>query len=50
MDDLKRITLGSYQIKMAERYIKQHMKNGSDFVIYVHRQNDEIIRTKIHFD
>lgn len=47
MDDLKRITLGSYQIKMAERYIQQHMKNSSDFIIYVHRENHEIIRSKI---
>lgn len=33
MDDLQRITLGSYQLKMAEQYIKQHMKNDSHFSI-----------------
>lgn len=47
MDDLKKITLGSYQIKMAEKYIQQHMKDNSDFTIYVHRHNQQIIRTQI---
>lgn len=47
MDDLKLITLGSYQLKMAEKYISQHMRNESEFVIYVHRENEEIIRSQI---
>lgn len=47
MDDLKRITLGSYQITIAGKYIEQHMKDDSRFGIFIHRENNEIIRAKI---
>lgn len=47
MEDLKRITLGSYQIEIAGKYIEQHMKQDSHFGIFLHRENDEIIRAKI---
>lgn len=47
IEDLKRITLGSYQLAISGKYIEQHMKEDSHFGIYVHRENDEIIRAKI---
>lgn len=47
MEDLKRITLGSYQIAIAEKYIDQHMKESSEFGIFIHRVNTDIIRAKI---
>lgn len=47
MEDLKRITLGSYQIKIAERYIENHLKSNSDFGIFIHREMDGIIRSRI---
>ncbi|KAJ6642944.1 hypothetical protein Bhyg_07900 [Pseudolycoriella hygida] len=47
MDDLKRITLGSYQLKIAEKYVECHMKEASEFGIFIHRDTDVIIRAKI---
>lgn len=47
MADLKRITLGSYQLKMAEKYTQQHMKKNSNFAIFVHRDNHELVRSQI---
>ncbi len=47
MDDLKRITLGTYQIKIAAKYIDSHMKEDNNFGIFVHRENESIIRAKI---
>lgn len=47
MENLKRITLGTYQIKIAERYIENHMKKESDFGIFIHRENDGIIRARL---
>lgn len=47
MEDLKRITLGTYQIKIAERYIASHLKEDSEFGIFVHREKEGIIRAKI---
>lgn len=47
MDDMKRITLGTYQIKIAEKYIECHMKDSSEFGIFIHRDTDGIIRAKI---
>lgn len=47
MDDLRRITLGSYQIKIAERYIETHLKEGNDFGIFVHRQMEGVVRARI---
>lgn len=47
MEDLKRITLGTYQLKIAEQYIKHHIKEDSNFGIFIHRENKNIIRAKI---
>lgn len=47
MEDLKRLTLGTYQIKIAERYIDHHMKGDHQFGIFIHREHDGLIRAKI---
>lgn len=47
IEDLKRITLGSYQMEIAKKYIEQHMSEDSHFGIFIHRDNDEIIRARI---
>lgn len=47
MDDLKRLTLGSYQIRIAERYIDHHLRGDEQFGIFIHRESDSIIRAKI---
>lgn len=47
MEDLKRITLGTYQIKIAERYIASHKKETSEFGIFIHRDTEGIIRARI---
>jgi len=45
MDDMKRLTLGSYQIKIADRYIFQHLKNDPHFGIFVQRNAGESLST-----
>lgn len=47
MEDLKRITLGTYQIKIAKKYIGHHMKESSQFGIFIHRENTGLIRARI---
>lgn len=47
MEDLKRITLGSYQIKIAERYIETHLKGDNEFGIFIYREMDGLIRARI---
>lgn len=47
MEDLKRMTLGTYQIKIAKKYIEHHMRGDSHFGIFVHRENNGILRAKI---
>ncbi len=49
MEDLKRLTLGTYQIKIAEKYIDHHMKGDNEFGIFLHRENEGLIRAKIQF-
>lgn len=46
-DDLKMKTLGTYQLKIAERYNKEHMKCSADYGILIHRDTPNIIRTQI---
>lgn len=47
MDDLQRITLGSYQISIAERYIQTHLRENNDFGIFIHREMGGMIRARI---
>lgn len=47
MEDLKQITLGTYQIKIAEKYISHHMKEDSTFGIFIYRENECLIRARI---
>ncbi len=47
MNDLKRLTLGTYQIQIAEKYIDHHMKGDKQFGIFLHREVEGLIRAKI---
>lgn len=47
MEDLQKITLGTYQIKIAERYIQCHLKAEPEFGIFIHRDMEDIIRARI---
>lgn len=46
-DDLKLITLGTYQLKVAAKYIQEHLTQSSEFGIFLHRQTPQIIRAQI---
>ncbi|XP_037047596.1 uncharacterized protein LOC119082237 [Bradysia coprophila] len=46
-EDLQKITLGTYQIKIAARYIQNHLKQDSEFGIFIHRDTADIIRARI---
>jgi hypothetical protein len=46
-DELKIFTLGSYQLKVAERYIQEHMSSNQEFGIMLHNVTPNIIRSEI---
>lgn len=45
--DLKEITLGSFQLKIAEQYNAAHLKTGDDYGIFLHRATSQILRAQI---
>jgi hypothetical protein len=46
-EDLRRLTLGSFQLKIAKRYIQEHLKEAADFSILLHRDSVDILRASI---
>lgn len=46
-EDLFLLTLGSYQIKMARQYNLRHLRNNPSYLLYLHKQYDNILRAKI---
>jgi len=48
-EDLKDMTLGSYQLRLAKEYSNQHIKKRSPYQIQIHHdeENANIIRIKI---
>jgi len=46
-EDLKNLTLGSYQIELAAEYSTQHIRKKSPYVIQIHTDATNIIRAKI---
>jgi hypothetical protein len=46
-DELKMFTLGTYQLKVAERYVEEHLSTNPDFGIMMHNINKNIIRCEI---
>lgn len=47
MDDLKRLTLGTYQIEIAKKYFDHHMKGDEQFGIFIYRDTQGLVRAKI---
>ena len=45
--DLKEITLGTFQLKMAKLYNADHLKAGDEFGIFLHRATTQILRVQI---
>jgi hypothetical protein len=45
--DLKTFTLGSYQLAIAEDYIKQHLDGSPNYGIFLHQSAEDIIRAQI---
>lgn len=46
-EDLKKMTLGSYQLRIAERYNKEHLNSSGQYGILLHRDSPDIIRGQI---
>jgi len=47
LEDLHRITIGIYQIKQAASYTREHMAEDGNYVLYVHKQEADILRVKL---
>jgi len=47
LEDLHRITIGIYQIKQAASYTRKHMAENGNYVLYVHKQEADILRVKL---
>lgn len=45
--DVKKITLGPYQIAKGERYIERDLKADPSYTVMVHKEMDGIIRVKL---
>jgi hypothetical protein len=46
-DDLKMMTLGSYQLDTANNYNQEHMNGSSEYEIFIHRDTENIIRAMV---
>ncbi|XP_076107099.1 uncharacterized protein LOC143075538 [Mytilus galloprovincialis] len=46
-EDLRNLTLGVYQIKLAKSYVAEHVTENSDFEVLVHKQENNLICAKI---
>ncbi len=45
--DIRRITFGPYQIRMAQHYAAEHINQNGDFVFEVSKLNNDIVRCQI---
>jgi hypothetical protein len=46
-EEIRGITLGTYQVKMAKSYTKEHFQEDGSFEIHVSEENENIIRARI---
>ena len=46
-EDLKSITLGVYQIRMAKYYCMQHLDENSSYTIFIHVEKSGLLRARI---
>ncbi|CAC5410204.1 unnamed protein product [Mytilus coruscus] len=42
-EDLRNLTLGVYQIKLAKSYVAEHVTENNDFEVLVHKQENNLI-------
>ncbi|XP_021965136.1 uncharacterized protein LOC110860413 [Folsomia candida] len=47
IDDLKTLTLGTYQIKISQNYTEQHLQENSCYKIMVCKDQENLLRAKI---
>ena len=47
LEDLELLTLGVYQVKLAKKYTKMHMKGDDDYKIFVNDDFPKIVRAKL---
>jgi hypothetical protein len=48
LDEIRELTYGPYQIRMAHWYTRQHMSEHGNYEIWVHREAPNLVRAKIH--
>ncbi len=48
LDDLKNLTLGIYQLSLAEEYVKKHLNEDDEFLIQVNSEFGGILRAKLN--
>lgn len=46
-EDLRSLTLGVYQLKLAKSYTHEHMKEDGKYDLLVHRQTESLLMAKI---
>ncbi|CAC5400666.1 unnamed protein product [Mytilus coruscus] len=46
-EDLRNLTLGVYQIKLAKSYVAEHVTENNDFEVLVHKQENNLICAKM---
>ncbi|OXA52003.1 hypothetical protein Fcan01_13830 [Folsomia candida] len=47
IDDLKKITLGTFQIRMADSYTNQHLQEEGEYRLFIHKENSSLFRVKL---
>lgn len=47
MEDLRRVTIGVYQLKQAASYTREHLTDEGDYILYSHKEEADIVRVRI---
>lgn len=47
MEDLRRITIGVYQLKQASSYTREHLNDDGDYILYSHKEEQVIVRVRL---
>jgi hypothetical protein len=47
VEDLRTLTLGTYQLKMASLYTNQHLSPDSRYNLHIHKEDEGLIRVKL---
>jgi len=46
-DDLLDITLGVYQLELANRYTREHMDEDCNYEYFIHKEHDNLLRCRV---